>query len=204
MPRKNTQKKIGDGILRLLVALPLLLVGASPIYAACPDIDPLNALPVDEACTGWARDGAAETATNLAELQAIINGGAQLFIDYGFIAGAFQDYAGDVEGTPTTLELQIYNQGTVENAEALYNDAESGTGDPVPDWTGTGDARFREAFGMVTFQFWEACCFVSITVLDGGLDAVPHATCMAQEVVQLIQDIVAVAPTAWGSIRTRF
>jgi hypothetical protein len=171
---------------------------------ACSDLDPVGVLPEDESCPGWTRDGDPAAAHTLEELQLVIDGGAPLFFEYGFEAGAFQDYFGSVGGTQTRLELSIYNQTTSENAQALFHDENSGSGDPVSDWSGSGEARCRVAFGIVSFQFWEKCCFVAIVVNSGGENAVPHARCIAEEIVQELTDATPVANRSFGELRIIF
>ena len=200
--------KRGPRLARELLVLVTVstLVGLCSTHAGatCGDIPPASTLPADEVCPGWVRDGETQTAETLEELTDIINGGAHLFVTYGFVAAAFQDYAGEVGGAPVLISLQVYNQGTAENAEALYNDLDSGWGDPVGDWEGSGDARMRMAFGFVTFQFWEECFFVTVIANAGGEDSVPHVRCLADEVLSGIQQATPIAQPTWGAIKRAF
>ncbi len=188
--------------------IPMLLIPlAGALFTAwpqCDTIDPLLVLPADQTCPGWTRTGEPQTAYTIEELTGIINGGAYLFELYGFVAAAFQDYAGEISGNPAILSLSAYNQGSPENAQALYHDPGSGMGDPIEDWSGSGDARMRIAFGMVVFQFWEACFFVSLVVDTGGEVAVPHTRCIAEEVVALIQGPTPVNHGSWGRIKATY
>ena len=193
-------RPITRSILVLLTLATAAGVGM-PARAACEDVDPLGLLPIDEACPGWVRDGEAQTAYTIEELTDIIDGGAYLYEQYGFVAAAFQNYAGEIAGEPVSMTLSVFNQGTAENAEALYNDPGSGSGDPVGDWEGLGEARMRIAFGIVSFQFWESCFFVSIVVPAGGEDAVPHARCIAEEVLGLIGGATPVRTSSWGRVK---
>ncbi len=187
-----------------LSVLPIIGHPGSSALANCEQIDPLTVLPDDEVCPGWVRSGEAMAAYTLEQLMEIINGAAGLFEQYGFVAAAFQNYAGEVAGNPTEMTLSVFNQGTAENAEDLYNDPESGLGDPIGDWGGSGEARVRVAFGVVTFQFWEECFFASIVVISGGEQAVPHARCIAEAVVSLIQGATPTTAHSWGSIKADF
>lgn len=194
---------------RLLIPLVgLLLVGSvSPgtsARAECEVIDPLNVLPGDAACPGWVRDGEPMAAYTLEELMLIIDGGAMLYGQYGFVAAAFQNYAGDAGGTPTAATLSAFNQGSAENAHALYLDPESGWGDPVVDWGGAGAARVRLDFGYATFQFWEACFYVSIVVGPGDEGLGPAARCLAEAAVERIQGATPAAIDDWGAIKAQF
>lgn len=193
---------------RLIPVLSLLLLGlvlpAIAAHATCDGIDPLAVLPADEACPGWVRDGAPMTAYSLEELMEIIDGMAMLYDQYGFVAAAFQNYAGEIGGTPTPATLAAFNQGSAENAAALYLDPESGWGDAVTDWEGTGAARLRIDFGYVTFQFWEECFFVSIVVGQGdqGLDAA--ARCLAEAALDLVQGTTPAEIQNWGAIKAQY
>jgi len=186
------------------LTLVLSLAWGTSALASCDEIDPLLLLPESETCPGWIREGDPATAYTLEELTEIIDGGAYLFDSYGFVAAAFQNYAGEVAGQPSQMTLAIYNQGSVDNAEALYNDPNSGSGEPVDDWTGSGEARFQVAFGIVTFEYWEECFFVSIIVTTGGEDAVPHARCMAEQVMVDIQGNTSTRLPSWGDIKALF
>jgi len=191
------------------IALPILLivgllVPGIPAHAGCDGVDPLAVLPADEACPGWVRDGSPMTAYTLEELMAIIDGMAMLYGQYGFVAAAFQNYAGEIGGVPTAATLAAFNQGSAENAQALYLDPESGWGDAVPDWEGTGDARARVDFGYVTFQFWEECFFASIVVGPGETGLDEAARCLAEGALGLIQGATPAAIDDWGAVKAQF
>ena len=182
----------------------IALLGLAPAaQAECADVLPVDLLPADGSCA-WSRDGVAQTAYTLEELAEIINGGAFLFYDYGFIAAAFQNYAGEIGGDPSALTLGLYNQGSGANAAALYADPESGSGEPVPGWEGSGEARYTAAFGFLTLQFHEACFFGSLTFTAGGEAALPHAVCLAQAVVAAIQQATPAKPQHWGTIKAAY
>jgi hypothetical protein len=190
----------------LLTLAIFSLIGSShiPALASCDAVDPLTVLPEDDTCAGWTRDGEATEARTIEELAGIIDGGAFLFWQFSFVAGAFQNYAGEIAGEQTSMTLAAFNQYSFENAQALYEHPESGMGDPVDGWTGSGQARVQIALGSVTFQFWESCFFVSILVTSGGDMALPDARCMAEAVVDLIQNPNAVEKRTWGNIRVAF
>ncbi len=102
------------------------------------------------------------------------------------------------------MTLSVFNQRTAENGEALYYDPDSGSGDPVGDWGGSGAARRRIAFGIVSFQFWEECFFVSIVVTSGSDAAVPHARGIAEGVTDLILGATQSRSITWGEIKVAF
>jgi hypothetical protein len=193
----------------LALATPLLLLalltGATPsAEGSCEQVDPVTLLPGDQVCPGWMLDGEPLTAYNEEELTAIINGGAYLFLAYGFVAAAFQNYTGTVSGEPAVATLALFNQGTSQNADSLYHDPQSGWGDPIPGWPFGGEARVNFGLGNITFQFWEECFFGSIVLVTEGDDPVPEAQCLAEAVCLAIQAALPVEATTWGKIKTQF
>ncbi len=188
----------------VLSVLPMLGIRGTSATATCAEIDPVTILPADDACPGWMRDGSPLTAYTLEELTHIIDGGAFLFGEYGFVAAAFQNYAGEIGGQSAALTLGLFNQGSAENAAALYDDPDSGWGDPLLDWGGSGAARVRSGLNSITLDFREACFFGSVTVGTGGDQATAEARCMALAVVVLIQGGTPVAATSWGSVKAGF
>jgi hypothetical protein len=177
---------------------------ATPAAASCEAVDPLFMLPSDTDCAGWARDGEPRTAYTYEELTEIIDGGAGLFVEYGFVAAAFQNYLGDVAGAVVPATVSLFNQGTAENAHALFDDPNSGMGEPIDDWSGTGEARMRVAFGITTLQFREECFFGSIVVMSEDPAAVGAADCLALSIVTKIQGAVPTRPASWSAIRWAF
>ncbi len=192
------------GVLASLIALVAVLALSTPARGDCAEIEPLLLLPADEACPGWTRDGEPLTAHTQEELSTIIDGQAFLYVAYGFVAAAFQNYAAEIAGEPTAATVAVFNQGTPQNAQALYQDPGSGEGTPVADWPGTGSARIQVAFGSVMFQFQEACFFTSIVLMPGDEATVPEVRCLAERVLDLIQGATPASGATWGEIKTYF
>ncbi|MCK4547151.1 MAG: hypothetical protein KAW17_06885 [Candidatus Eisenbacteria sp.] len=163
----------------------------------------MDLIPGDEECTGVTLDGATLGAYTLAELTAVINGEAFLYTGYGWIASAFQNYQVDVGGK-ASLTLSLFNQATPANAEALYNDPQSGSGDPVTGWSGNGDARMTSAFGVTTLQFWEECLFGKVLVMAQGQAAVDAVRCLAEKVVTDIQGQTPLDVETWTAIKAMY
>jgi hypothetical protein len=187
-----------------LLALTALLALPAAARGDCAEVEPLSLLPADEACPGWTRDGEPLTAHTPEELATIIDGQAFLYVSYGFVAAAFQNYAAEIAGEPVAATVAIFNQGTPENALALYQDPGSGEGTPVADWPGTGGARQQVAFGSVTFQFHEACFFASVVLMPGDESTAPEARCLAEEILGLIQGATPASGATWGEIKRHF
>jgi hypothetical protein len=189
--------------LAIILGLIAFTAIASTARADCAAIDPLTLLPGDGACD-WARAGEPQAAYTLEELALIIDGGAFLFEEYGFVAAAFANYTGDAGGTPSAATLGLYNQGSAENAEALYNNPDSGYGDPVPGWLGSGAARYRVAFGYLTLDFFEECFYASIIFVAGGELALPDAICLGETIVSGIQQVTPTDVTTWGDLKEAY
>lgn len=80
-----------------------------------PDV--MSLLPVDDEFPGWKRSEKLLRASNEDELYRIVNGGASLYIQHGFHSFVGQSYKGP---KATELEVHIFDQGTSQNAEDLY------------------------------------------------------------------------------------
>jgi hypothetical protein len=77
----------------------------------------MSLLPVDNDIPGWKRSEKLLRASNEEELYEIFNGGASLYLQHGFHSFVGQSYKGP---EATELEVYIFNQGTPQNAEDLY------------------------------------------------------------------------------------
>ncbi|MBU1700885.1 MAG: hypothetical protein KJ970_13995 [Candidatus Eisenbacteria bacterium] len=187
--------RVGLALFCTILILGLSLSG--PLFAACDEIDPLTLLPNEGFCSGWLADGAPGTAYTLEELTEFIDGGAFLHDQYGFTAAVFQNY---LFGT-VAASINLYNQGTAEGAEGLFNDPSSGMGDPVPEWTGSGEARFQPALSYIIFQFWEECFYGSIYMNPATVSDFSEVLCIATEILTIIQGAVPVDYQSWGSLK---
>jgi hypothetical protein len=187
-----------------VLLLAAALAGAGPAARAdCAAIDPLTLLP-PEGASDWARDGVPQSAYTLEELAQIIDGSAFLFGQYGFVAAVFGGYLGEVAGEPSAVTVSIFNQGSAENAAALFNDPNSGSGAPLPGWGGSGAARYRAAFGFFTCEFWEECFYGSIVFTAGGDAAMPEALCLGQTIVDAIFQATPARTSNWGDVKAAF
>jgi hypothetical protein len=74
-------------------------------------------LPADDEIPGWKRSEKTLRASNQEDLYKIFNGGASLYVQHGFHSFVGQSYKGSKE---TELEVFIFDQGTPQNAEDLY------------------------------------------------------------------------------------
>jgi hypothetical protein len=76
--------------------------------------------------TGWSYSGSGWVANNGSELTQQIDGGAELYIKYGFTEAANQLYQGTINDVSCEIGLTIYNLGTAENTIALFEDPDLG------------------------------------------------------------------------------
>ncbi len=181
-----------------------LIVGAAMVYGGvavaqqtCADVPPADMIPAVDACTGYTFDGGVIVATNLEELTEVINGGAGVYIDYGFIEAAFQNYQLDLGGSPANVSLFLYNQGLAANAADLYDHFEIGTETTITDWAGSGEARYRLGLGNITIDFHELCFYGKIQILASGADALDAGRCLGEAICALVA-LTPVEVSGWG------
>jgi hypothetical protein len=106
----------------------------------------LNLLPRDNDIQGWIRDKAStEQAFDQQSLYDVIDGGAEEYLRYGFIEGAFATYANGQKSYGVWLE--IYKQDTSENAELLFDYLQTGSYTPIDENT-----RIAEGFGNLVIE----------------------------------------------------
>jgi len=77
----------------------------------------MSLFPEDDEVLGWKRSENLLRASNEEELYKIFDGGASLYIQHGFHSFAGQGYKGP---KGTELEVYIFDQGTPQNAEDLF------------------------------------------------------------------------------------
>jgi len=125
-------------------------------------LSPIALLPADEEISGWYALGVYDEAEDYESLYYIIDGGAQVFIDNGFITGVFQMYTGSA-GFGSEVTIRIYDQGNEKNAKTVYDKIATGIGIP---WNGAGtDARIDEsALASYTIEFWQKNFFVQVII----------------------------------------
>ena len=123
----------------------------------------VDLLPGDDEISGWITVGAYDEASDHESLYVLINGGAEIFIDRGFVSAAFQQYTSCVTGVcgTTLLTLRIYDQGNEANAIAVYDEGAFG----IP-WGDAGvEARIDER-GLASYavEFWQRSFFVQVII----------------------------------------
>jgi hypothetical protein len=117
--------------------------------------------------TGWVYSGSGWIANNGSELTQQIDGGAELYIKYGFTEAASQLYQGTINSVSCEIGLTIFNLGTVENAEALFEDPDLGLTSAL-NWSdnpaGTGAKYIRYSGVSQVLCFYRSSYLVYLTM----------------------------------------
>jgi hypothetical protein len=148
---------------------------------------PADLLPDDNDISGWESVGVYDEANDYDALYDLIDGGAELFIDNGFVSAAFQIYTNCTGGacTDVPVRVRIYDQGTEANAVAVYDRVATGIGIP---WDGAGvEARIDEsALAVYTIEFWQRNMFVQVLIEEKSDDALNIAKLFASHISKKI------------------
>jgi len=110
-----------NGLLIFGISILLLGIARGDQVSEGPEklLGAMSLLPMDDDIRGWKRSEKLLKASNDQELYRIFNGGAGLYTKYGFQWYVGQSYKG-LKGVE--LEAYIFNQGTPQNAQDLYED----------------------------------------------------------------------------------
>ena len=150
-------------------------------------LTPADLLPDDNDISGGESVGVYDEANDYDALYDLINGGAELYIDNGFVSAAFQIYIACVGGacSDVPVHVRIYDQGTEANAVAVYDRIATGIGIP---WNGAGvEARVDES-GLATYtiEFWQRNLFVQVLIEEKSDDALNIAKLFASHISKKI------------------
>lgn len=140
--------------LAVLALAGCLVMSCVPDRAAPRKGSLLDLLPKGEAA-GWARDGAPEEYEGEA-LYIYINGGAEIYHEYGFRRVVLQDYESPLGGS---VSLEIFEMGTPEAAYGMFTFKRSGKGRTVP----LGNGSELESYYL---NFWKGRYLVTLTGFD--------------------------------------
>jgi hypothetical protein len=123
----------------ILILLSLMLLGCGETEDGENGADKpttiIELLPGDDDISGWSRDGSFSEATNYSALYDLINGGAEKFMDNGFVSAVFQDYR-DESGL--RIEIRIYQHSSEEDARSIYEDTSPPATIPWEEIAGSG------------------------------------------------------------------
>ena len=154
---------------------------------ACPSAHPEDFLPRN--VQGWDElAGARETATTIPELQAtVVDGGYQAYELYGFQEFARAVYEGSVQGSPTSLDVQITELPSPAQALAMYNDTQYGikpaTSEPVTPPVGDA-SRLARSIGTLTLDFVECSYWIKLYTNDTSNDGLSVLQAFAASIEQ--------------------
>jgi len=145
--------------LAALVAAGLFASGAGTPERRSPE-GPLRIyLPADNAAAGWTRDGAPQEFEG-EDLYTYIDGGAEIYREYGFRRVVVQDYENP---RGKSVSLEIFEMETPAAAFGMFTFKRSGGGKTL----NLGAGAELEAYYM---NFWKGRFLVTLTGFDEGAE----------------------------------
>lgn len=164
------------------------------LFLACANeegptaIDVVDLIPTNNEISGWVRDGNMDVAENETQLYDLIDGDGEVYLDYGFVKCAFQNFQGQVLGNPRDVEVRAFDMGNSTNAQEVYDDIRL-VSDEVP-WIEVGhagtEARIESSSGYHMIEFWEERFYVDILIIDQTQEALNVAKLFAINVSDAI------------------
>ena len=146
-------------------------------------------LPAAGAAPGWAKDGGPQEFAG-EDLYTYIDGGAEIYQEYGFRRVVLQDYK---NGSGKSVSLEIFEMETPEAAYGMFTFKRSGKGKRVP----LGSGGELEDYYL---NFWKGRFLATLTGFDGTAETVAGLLAVAGAVDAKIRDkadlpdLVAVLP----------
>ena len=179
------RKAAGKRAWPALLACLCLLAGPSAIPAADRGgQDSLTTLPPENgAVPGWTRDGESQEFAG-EDLYVYIDGGAEIYQEYGFRRVVIQDYK-DASGRSVSLE--IFEMAGPEAAFGIYTFKRSGKGTAVALGAG-GDLE------DYYLNFWKGRLLVTLTGFDDTAATLAGLQALAKAVDARIPDAAAGPP----------
>ena len=131
-------------------------------------IRPIDLLPASGEISGWDKGtgpGDYGEADDQESLYDLINGAAELYIQYGFVEGVQQRYYGDIGDTPATVDLYIGDHGDKANVAAMFEEPEL-TPQNLTPWPEVGDEAWidENALFHITIHLRADRFYVRVTV----------------------------------------
>jgi hypothetical protein len=126
-------------------------------------------LPGDGDVTGWVTEGSPREANDESSLYDIIDGGAAVYVEWGFQQGVEQSYTGTVAGASSEAVIRVFDQGTAWNADGVFQDERIAPPGAIP-WSAAGDsARVRtDLFQDQGIDLRQDRYYVEVRVGNGG------------------------------------
>jgi len=162
-------------------AIPLALilaVAAAGASGTLPGQGRLRTfLPADNAAAGWTKDGEPQEYEG-EDLYTYIDGGAEIYQEYGFRRVILQDYE-NAQGK--SISLEIFEMESPAAAFGMFSFKRSGTGKDIP----LGAGAELEAYYL---NFWKGRFLVTLTGFDEAPDTINGLTAVAGIVDSKIRD----------------
>lgn len=135
-------------------------------------------MPRENEISGWTKIGGGDgqwKATSASELQDQINGGSEIYTNQGFVEAGMQAYSGTVNTqSGVTCEIQIYDQGSEENAAHVFDDPNNVFANALaPANPPSAKAQIRKDVFSWTMKFTKARYYILISIMsseDKGQD----------------------------------
>ncbi|MCK4560507.1 MAG: hypothetical protein KAV45_12050 [Calditrichia bacterium] len=162
---------------RVRILICLFICCSSGFAAEKQDIHKLldNLLPRNDELAGWFADGEPEAAVG-EDLYLLINGGAEIYHEYGFKRAIFQRYTNEKVGA---LNLEIYEMDSPQATYGIYTFKTGNEGRSI----NTGREGWLESYFL---NFWKAKFLVTITGLTPDTDMTENISKMAKVVASKI------------------
>jgi hypothetical protein len=114
------KRRIGIFVIILIIVLPFFeIVGEKPSESSEKLPEGILFLPKDDEIKDWKKDGEFLEANNSEDLFKLMNGGASIYIKYGWQSFCGQTYK---NFRKVELEVSVFDQGSSQNARQLYQD----------------------------------------------------------------------------------
>jgi hypothetical protein len=163
---------------RIIICLFICCLSAFAADKHCIGKSLANLLPGNDELTGWLRDGEAEAAVG-EDLYLLINGGAEIYQEYGFKRAIFQRYT---NGKLSALNLEIYEMNSSPAAYGIYTFKTGNEGRAI----NIGREGWLESYFL---NFWKGKFLVTITALTPGTEMKEHISKMAEVVASKISGL---------------
>jgi hypothetical protein len=152
---KSTSRRI-SGLVGLMAALLACAAAAGPRQG------PLRAcLPAAGSVPGWATDGGPQEYEG-DDLYTYIDGGAEIYQEYGFVRIVIQDYK---SASGKSVSLEVFEMKTPEAAYGMYTFKRSGNGRAAE----FGSGAELESYYL---NFWKGRFLVTLTGFDEAQETV--------------------------------
>lgn len=128
-------------------------------------------LPADNEASSWLRDGEPRSYEG-EDLYDYIDGGAEIYHEYGFRRAVVQDYR---SASGRSISLEVFEMGSPESAYGMYTFKRSGKGRGVP----LGAGADLETYYL---NFWRGRFLVTLTGFDEDAETLDGILSMGQAV----------------------